>query len=318
MKLFKKRGFAVTIMILAIIGSLVFAFATQRQEYHPESQSAAVSYASGSAAEYTQFIYDDTGTLDSAQIEKLSAYNAALDYRYGSIVGIYITDSPDGEDIVDATYDAAEELGLGESDMCLLIDLESRDWYAQPGNELSYYVDNELEIIFRRNMTQDVYTDSAAAQLDALMDAVSDWYEDNIPQQTQTQAHVTTATGGIRSGIVAIIVILITIFVIISLISSICRRVTHRPFFWFGGGPRPPRHHWHHTPPPPHGPGPMGGGPRPGGPRPGGSPRPPHNFGGGSRGSFGGGSRGGGFGGGSRGGGFGGGSRGGGFGGSRR
>lgn len=325
MKLFKKHGFAVAVMIVAIIGSLVFAhFYHPQQEYTPESQSAAEDWAEENASEYRQFIVDKTDALSEKEIERLSEYNAALDYRYGGIVGIYLTDLPDGEDIADATYDAADTLGLGDSDLCLLIDMGGKDWYAVPSDSLLDYVDNEFELIFRQNMTQSVYSGDADEQLTELMEDLTDWYEDNVPQQVKT-----TDTYGEGGVFVAIFVILIIILVFIALISSIVRRVVHRPFIWFGGGPRPPRHHWHHNPPPPPHGGPMGGGPRRGGAPPRSTPPrstpKPNNFGGGSRGGFGGSSRGGfgggsrgGFGGGSRGGGFGGGSRGGGFGGSRR
>ena len=332
MSIFKKRGFAVAVLIVAIIGSLVFAqLHRTEQPYNPESQSAAQEWAGKHASEYEKYISDETGTLDSAQIKKLSVYDAALDYRFGSITGIAIVDGLDGKTIEDAAYDSGAALGLGENDLCLIIDMDTKDWYAAAGDNLAGYVDNALEILFRQSMTQDVYSGRAGEQLLSLMSGLSGWYEGQVPEkQTQTAG---VSIGG--ASIFAILMVVLAIVFIVALISAIGRRTYARPVFWFGGfGPRPWFHRHHHTPPPPPPGGPMGGGPRPGGPRPSGGLRPSSpprstprsgGFGGSSRGGsfgssrsggFGGSSRGGSFGG-SRGGGFGGGSRGGGFGGRR-
>lgn len=331
MKFFKKYGVAITILVLAIVLSLAFGQLHKTQQpYTPDSASAAQDWAKEHASEYEKFISDETGTLSTSEITKLSEYDAALDYRYGSIVGIKITDAYDGGSIVDAAYDAGYDLGLGESDLSILIVTGDQEWYAVPGDDLADYVDNELEILFRQSLTDDIYTSKAGKQLLTLMNGLSDWYGKNLPQKQ-------TAGSGESRGdsIMAVLIILVVLIVIVALISSIGRRSYGGPVFFFGR-PRPWFHHHHHMPPPPPPGGPMGGGPRPGpggpgmGGRPGGASRPSSpprssgGFGSSTRGSsFGGSSRGGSFGGGSRSGGsrsggFGGGSRGGSFGGSSR
>lgn len=328
MKFFKKQGVAVTITLILIVAALAVGFfgSSGKTEYEPESATSAASWAKEHAGEYVKFIRDDAGLLSDSTIQKLARVDAELDYTYSSIVAVAAVDGLDGANIEDAAYDYGYEIGCGESDLMLLIDTASQDWYVAWGDEMSYYINNELEIIFRSYMGEKVFSGSADKQLEALFTDLGDWYQDTIPM---ADSHEETASAG--SHIATTLLTLCIIIAVIAVIVALCSRPRRRYYgapggsggFWRGmflgsmlGGNR----HHHTPPPPPHNPPPHGGAGfgggvnRSSGPRPGG-------FGGSSRGgSFGSGSRGG-FGGSSRGGSFGGrsgGSRGGGFGGGRR
>ena len=323
MNFFKKQGVAITITIILIVAALAIGFfgSAGKTEYAPESAASASGWAKEHAGEYQKFIRDDAGLLSASTEETLARIDAELDYTYASIMAVAVVDGLDGADIEDAAYDYGYELGCGESDLMLLIDTASQDWYLVWGEDMAYFVNNELEIIFRSYMGEKVFSGSADKQLQALYTDLADWYADTIPV---ADAKGQTESSG--SGIAALLLTACIIIAVVAVIVALCSRPRRT---YYAGAPRSSGGFWrgmflgsmlgnhhHHTPPPPHNPPPPprggagfgGGANRSSGPRPGG-------FGGGNRGSFGGGSRGG-FGGGSRGG-FGGGSRGG-FGGGRR
>ena len=323
MNFFKKQGVAITITIILIVAALAIGFfgSAGKTEYAPESAASASGWAKEHAGEYQKFIRDDAGLLSASTEETLARIDAELDYTYASIMAVAVVDGLDGADIEDAAYDYGYELGCGESDLMLLIDTASQDWYLVWGEDMAYFVNNELEIIFRSYMGEKVFSGSADKQLQALYTDLADWYADTIPV-----ADAQGQTGSSGSGLAAPLLPACLRPPAVPLIGALCARPRRT---YYAGAPRSSGGFWrgmflgsmlgnhhHHTPPPPHNPPPPprggagfgGGANRSSGPRPGG-------FGGGSRSSFGGGSRGG-FGGGSRGG-FGGGGRGG-FGGGRR
>ncbi len=338
MSFFKKQGVAVTITVLMVVAAVAIGFfaSAGKTEYDPNSAADAASWAKEHAGEFEQFIYDEAGLLSDSTVQKLARANAELAYTYASIVGVAVVDDLDGADIGDAAYDYGYTIGCGESDLMLLIDVGTRDWYVASGDDMAYFMNNELEVIFRSYMGEAVFSGSADKQLEALFTDLADWYEDTIPV---ADSHGKTLSYGseVEDGLLAVCLFI----AVVTLIVVLCSRPRRRYYasgssggsngFWkgmFWGSvlsgnrrrsppppPPPPR-----NPPPPGGPG-FGSGPS----KSSGSNRSSSSrssgFGGSSRGgSFGGSSRSGGFGGSSRGGSFGGrsgGSRGGGFGGRR-
>ena len=344
MNVFKKRGVALTVLILAVIAAILIGQLTKPsvdETYKPESDATAQSWAKAHADSYTAYVQDGAGLFSSQTLQTLAQDNAALDYRYGGILGV-VTAKSLGDTTIKAYSDqicyGTDTYGNG--DLVLLVNEETGEWYVSPGDDISYYLNDELEILFTQNLGDSFWADPDG-RIVTLFTQVSGWYAKNVPvsgqEAQQEQASQKSSSSGV-GGIVVLILVLFIIFVILSFVFSLVagvRRVIggygffgpfwgpwwggcyHRHPRWFGG--------FHGAPPPPphHG---------PGGPRPPRSDPPRYNgggrsgFGGGSRGGFGGGSRGGFGGGGSRGGfssgggrgGFGGGGSRGGFGGGRR
>ena len=326
MNVFKKRGVAVTVLILAVIAAILIGQLTKPsvdETYKPESSATAQSWAKEHAGSYTAYVQDEAGLFSSATKQALAEDNAALDYQYSGILGV-VTVSTLGDSTIKAYSDkicyGTDTYGNG--DLVLLIDEESGQWYVSPGDDISYYLNDNLEIIFTQNLGDSFWSDPDGA-ITTLFTQVSGWYAKNVPVSGQAAQQAQTAQKSSDSGVGGIIVLILVLFIIFviisfvfSLIAGVRRAIGGYGFFgpfwgpWWGGCyHRHPR--WfggfHGAPPPPphHGPGGPGGGPRP--------PRndPPRYNGGGRSGSGGGGSRGGFGGGGSRGGFGGGGSRGG-------
>ena len=304
MKFFKKQGVAVTICIVMIVAAIAIGFfgSAGKTEYKPDSAASAADWGREHAGEYVKFISDGAGLLSDSAVQKLAQTDAELDYTYSSIVAVAVVNGLGGQDIEDAAYDYGSALGCGETDLMLLIDTGSQDWYVAWGDEMSYYVNNELEIIFRSYMGEKVFSGSADKQLQALFTDLAGWYEDTIPV---ADSHGETASAGSR--LATLLLTVCIIIAVVAVIVALCARPRRRYYgaacgsggFWRGMflGSMLNGNHRHSPPPPPHNP--------PGGGFGGGSSGFGGGFGGSSRGGFGGGNRGG-FGGSSRGGGFGG------------
>lgn len=308
-------------------------------------ESAALD-ESLSTSKYEKYIWDDAGVLSSKTEKQIALYNANWDYRYNSVVAIAATDSTGG--IEDFAWDQGIDMGLGEGDAILAIDLRAGDWFVAPGDDFSTILTNKV--------TSEL-SDILSGKLDDK--TVLAFYQE-LNQVYYANFGLGNAGGGsdysygynsgvdTAAGVMMLVFILIAIVLVVNAIDRMRYNtyrqryygvlnppVIFRPiFFWHGPGTSWYRRNWRQPPPPPPpGPGP---GNRPGGGFGGGS------FGGGSSGGFGGrgnsgprgggtfggrpsgGGRSGGFGGsfgggssfgGSRGGGSFGGSRGGGFGG---
>ena len=331
---FNRKNVAVTITLVVIAIALVIGFASapkQAATTSTTSQAASVSTDAASWAkknyeQYEDFLDDDADLFDDVTLEAFAKYNAQLDYTYGSIMGLVTTDDLGGKSMADYAIDESADLELGDSDMLLLIDTDSEQWYLAYGDEMASYVDNDLSILFKENLGS-LFTGNAESSVTGLYKGLLSWYASNIPaashEDAQTQPVSYRQEEHVSFG--SILLTIIIILIVLRIIFRPRRRYYDdgvyygggRPGFWSGMfvGSMLGRNRGHRPPPPPGprpGYRPPSGGARPGGfgARPGGSGFKPSSRG------FGGGSRGGGFGG--RGGGFGGGSRGGGFGGGRR
>lgn len=332
---FGKKSVAVTITLVVIALAIVIGAVTAPKAASTTpvstassstSDSAAKSWAKKNYAQYETFLHDDAGLFDSSELKDFAKADAQLDYTYASILGVQTVSTLNGASMEDAAISYSEKLQLGDSDMLLLIDNDTEQWYLAYGNDMADYVNNDLSILFRDNLGK-FFDGDAGKCVENLFDDVLSWYQANIPAASGGVSQPETVYVQKEERGMDLFGILITILVIVIICKIIFRprRRYYDDGAYYGGGPRPGfwsgmfwgsmlgRNRGHRAPPPPPGPRP---GPRPGGfnTRPGGSGFKPSSrgFGGGSFG----GSRGGGFGG--RGGGFGGGSRGGGFGGGRR
>lgn len=317
MKFYQKRGFAMVVLILAIIGSGVYGI-SKKPAAPPE-------------VSYYNWICDQAGLLDQETRQTIQDYNTAWNKQYYAVVAVAAVDDIRGWKPEDYARELGAKWGLGANDMLLLL-VKGGDWYVACGDDLADQMTDTQQTKLKTALDTPYYAgDYSQAAVDffrqsdvVLAQTLGQSGSHQQPAQKREWQQPSAASGVSVSGVVLLIV---GIFVIWSLLDRmrynryrrrpvVAGGPVYYPIFW-GRRPRAPR--------PPRGPGgPMGGGPRPprsasprsprsSGPRPG-------NYSRSSSGGFGGGSRSGGFG--NRGG-FGGGgrssggSRGGGFGGRR-
>ena len=322
MKFFQKRGVAITITLILIVAALLIG---------KPWASSNTSTASAANSDYLSYIADDANALTNDARSKVADYMETLDNKYNSIVALMTITDTDGETMEDYAKSVWDEAEFLDSDMLLVVNTETGEWYLQPGSEIAPYADASLESLFTNDLDNANLADGGKWATDLYKDLLS-WYGKTIPKASSTStadAEAVRQSAPRRHSLWKTVLIILIIYWVLKAIFGRSRRNDDdddyrggssggsgggfwKGMFWgslLGGSSR---NRWRTPPPPP--------GPRPG-PRPGGGSRGGFSggsrggFSGGSRGGFGGGSRGG-FGGGSRGG-FGGGSRGG-FGGGRK
>jgi len=340
---------AVVVLVISVIAAIVLGQVRKPGPGPevPNAPSAAAGLDKGlSTSKYEKFLVDDADILSAAQEEDILTYDANWDYRYNSVVAVVTVERVPGGDLEEATFDWADEMGLGEGDAILLIAMGDGDYYFNYGNDFATIitgsVSKDLDAVLRRD-------GQAGALVLAFFARMDEVYRDNFGLgNAEGGASYAPSPAGESGAVVMLVIFLLIVFLVLSAIDRsrynayraryygvMDPPVVFRPiFFWHG-----PRYGWYRRrwrqppPPPPRGPRGPGGGFGGGfgggasssfGGRGASKPRGGGTFGGrstggGMRGGFGGsfgGSRGGSFGGG-RSGGFGGGRSGGSFGGSR-
>ena len=339
MKILQKKSVAILLTVVMILAGIGIGQMRADQAPPVSTTGETALDTSLSTAAYENWLWDEADVFSKGEEKQICLYNANWDKRYTSLVAVAAVKSVTG-DIADYAYELGNDIGLGQGDALLVLDIGGKDAYLATGDdfadrmlsstEASKYLDLYLyEDFMKGNYAKGVLT---------LLAELNVRYVD-VFGAGKAEAQVVSSSGETLLGIIVLVVILI---VIASLIDSM-RYNTYRQSYY--GVPNPPyvfrpilfwhgpsygwyRRRWRQPPPPPPrgprgpggfgGSGGFGGGSRPSS-RPGGfsSNHRGGGFGGSSRGGGFGGSRGGGFGGASRGGGFGG-SRGGGFGGGSR
>ncbi len=355
MKFFQKRSVAILITLVVIAGAIGIGQWRGVGMTTPVPEQPSVSTGldqSLSTGKYEKYIYDGANILSSSAERDLLLYNANWDYRYNSVIAVVTVENATGGDVESLAWDQGLDMGLGEGDAVLALDVNGGAYWVAPGEDFSTIltskVAGELETGLKSNFGASRYEEGILGFY-ASMNQV---YLDNFGLGNAETGNITYGEGQFAIG-TAIFLLVLGLILFLAIASAIDNSryntyygryygvgappVMFRPIlFWHG-----PSYGWYRNRWSPsyrtryhdhNGRGPGGGfgggsssgfggrgnsGPRGGGTF-GGKPS-----GGGSRGGFGGsfsgGSRGGGSFGGSRGGGFGGGfsggSRGGGFGG---
>ena len=352
MEFFKKRGVALAVLVIAIVGA-VFIGQGRKDSFIANKPTELLDVA------YQNWICDDADLLSDQTEQLIRDYNGSWNGKYYAITAVATIDHLAGWDGQDYAAKLGETWGLGSNDMILLL-VKDGDWQVYCGDNVGYAMTDTQQNQLRQAIETTYYSgdfDSAVtaffrqadvfyaqARLDtAGSSSDGGWYAPDAP----------AASSADGTSIGAVVMLIIGIFVVWMLLDAVrysryrrryvvaapvnVVRPVYYPIFWgralrpraprqprapYGGGPRPPMGGGGYQPP-------RGGNYRP----PQNNYRPPRStprsgggsfnsrpggfggggFSGGSRGGFGGG----GFGGGSRGG-RGGGFGGGGFGGGRR
>ena len=309
MKFFQKRWVAVLVAIVAIVvGIGLGQLRANRAPDVPTTGETALDTSLSTSA-YETWIWDEAGVLSSGEEKQICLYNANWDKRYTSLLAVAAVKSVDG-DIADYSYELGNEIGLGQGDALLVLDIGGKDAYLATGNDFADELLNDTQATTYLDLYlyEDFMDGNYGKGVLTFMAALNDRYVEAFGGE-----RVESIDGA--GTVVSVIVMLLILFVIINAIDK-SRYNTYRRRYY--GVPNPPyvfrpllfwhgpsygwyRRRWRQPPPPP-------------------PPRGPSNRGPGSPGGFGGtggftnNNRGSGFGGNARGGGFSSGSRGSGFG----
>lgn len=122
MKFYQKRGFALVVLILAIIGSGVYGIS---------KKPAALPEVS-----YYNWICDEAGLLDQETRQTIQDYNTAWNKQYYAVVAVAAVDDIRGWSSEDYARELGARWGLGANDMLLLL-VKGGDWYVACGDNLA-------------------------------------------------------------------------------------------------------------------------------------------------------------------------------------
>ena len=295
MKFLKKRPVAIVIAVLAIALGIGLGQLRANRAPAPPSTGETALDTSLSTAAYETWLWDEANVFSSSEEKNICLYNANWDQRYTSLLAVAAVKSVDG-DIADYAYALGNEIGLGQGDALLVLDVGGQDAYLATGEDFAEVLLNDTQATTYLNLH--LYEDFMAGNYGkgvlSFMAALNERYVEVFGSERTDS----TADG---SAIFTVIFLLIVLFVILNAIDK-ARYNTYRrryygvinpPYlfrpilFWHGPSYGWYRRRWAPPPPPP----------------PGGNRRPPSGGFGGSSG-FTSNNRGGGFGGSSRGGGF--------------
>ncbi len=349
MKFLQKRSVAILLTIVMIAAGIGLGQVRANQAPPPPTTGQAALDTSLPTSAYETWIWDEAEVFSSGDEKQICLYNANWDRRYTSLLAVAAVKAVDG-DLADYAYELGNEIGLGQGDALLVLDIGGREAYLATENDFADQLLSDTQVTSYLNLYlyEDFINGNYGKGVLTFMSALNDRYVEVFGSGNSGTIHLGESKGSSLMGIIGLVVILLVIASIVDRLryNSYRQRyygVPNPPYifrpilFWHGPTFGWYRRRWRRPPPPPppkgpRGPGSFGGGfggtggftqnNRGGGF--GGSSRGGGfgssrggGFGSSRGGSFGGSSRGGGFGG-SRGGGFGGGSRGGGFGGGSR
>ena len=339
MKILQKKSVAILLTVVMVLAGVGIGQVRANQAPPVPTAGETALDTTLSTAAYENWLWDEADVFSKSEEKQICIYNANWDKRYTSLVAVAAVKSVTG-DLADYAYELGNDIGLGQGDALLVLDIGGKDAYLATGDDFanSMLSDTEASKYLDLYLYEDFMNGNYAKGVLTLLAELNVRYVDVFGAGKAEGQVISISSGG--ETLMGIIVLMVILIVIASLVDSMRYNAYRQSYY---GVPNPPyvfrpilfwhgpsygwyRRRWHQPPPPPRGPrgpggmggpGGFGGGSRPSS-RPGGfsSNNRGGGFGGSSRGSGFGGSRGGGFGG-SRGGGFSGGSRGGGFGGRR-
>ena len=132
---FRKRGVAIGLTALVVLGCLVYGFTRPRETPAPVPEAAVAELT---PARSVAAPVDAAGILSADTAQKLQQYNIGWDRSYHSVIAVATVHGTGGKDLEDFSIDYGTSMGLGGDDMLLLIDADAKD---------SFFVVSSSEII---------------------------------------------------------------------------------------------------------------------------------------------------------------------------
>ena len=161
MKLYQKRGFALVVLIAAVVLASVYGISRKPADL------IKVSYHHW-IADSAELLSDDTEAI----AEK---YNETWDSKYSSVMAVATVSDTKGYTLEEYARKLAENWGLGTNDICLVIDKEKDDYYAAFGSSFTQKTTDTQQWQLKTAIEQTLYDgeyDSAVTALYRAADVV--------------------------------------------------------------------------------------------------------------------------------------------------
>ena len=226
MKFYQKRGFALVVLILAILGASVYGI-SKKPASLPE-------------VSYSNWICDQAGLLTQDARQTIQEYNTAWNDKYYAVAAVAAVDNIRGWKPEDYARELGAKWGLGANDMLLLL-VKDGDWYVACGDDLADQMTDTQQTKLKTALDTPYYAgDYSQATVDffrqsdvVLAQTLGQSGSHQQPAQNREWQQPSAASGVSVSGVVLLIV---GIFVIWSLLDRMrYNRYRRRPVV--AGGP---------------------------------------------------------------------------------
>ena len=212
MKLFKKKGVAIAVMVLAIVLSSAYGISRRPAVSVPEGGTQLDE--SLSTAAFAPYVVDRAQVLSDKTEEMVCLYNANWDRMAGGILAVVTVETGGGETAEDQAWDWAGSLQLGEDDAILLLDAGTGDYslvasgrfYDLLAGQPASFVDTALYDSARTG----AYDAGVEALFGALHVVISDTYA----------ARGSSGGASALVGVVLLMVVLVVVLVMVLVVLS--------------------------------------------------------------------------------------------------
>ena len=130
MDFFKKRGVALAVLVIAIVGA-VFIGRSRKDSFIANKPTELLDVA------YQNWICDDADLLSDQTEQLIRDYNGSWNGKYYAITAVAAIDHLAGWDGQDYAAKLGETWGLGRNDMILLL-VKDGDWQVYCGDNVGY------------------------------------------------------------------------------------------------------------------------------------------------------------------------------------
>ena len=122
------------------------------------------------------YVYDDAQVLSDREAELLREKNQLLDRQYDGVVAC-VTTNYGREDLYRFAMDYAEEIGLGQRDFIVVLDIAGDNyWLVQGSGLVGQFTDEDCEDYAWTYLEDDFAQGEYGSALLRLLDALDGWY----------------------------------------------------------------------------------------------------------------------------------------------
>ena len=249
MKFYQKRGFALVVLVLAILGSCVYGISKKPADLPQVS--------------YGNWLRDDADLLTDETEASLRQYDQSWDSDYRAIIAVATLDTLNGWTYEKAAAELGSQWGLGGNDMLLLL-VKDSDYYVALGDNVLDAMTDTYQAGLQGAVETPYYQGDYDAAALAFFRQADVFYAQTLGRQQSGGSYSDHEDNGAWQGndsgsVAAVVLLVVGIFVVWILLDGLrYRRYRRRPVgvggpvyypvFW-GRHPRPPR-----RPAPPRGP----------------------------------------------------------------
>ena len=175
MKILKKQGVAWIVTIVMIAAGI--GLGQMRADAAPEvpTTGTAALDTTLSIAAYENWLWDEADVFSSSEEKKICLYNANWDKRYSSLIAVAAVKNAEG-DIADYAYELGNEIGLGQGDALLVLDIGGKDAFMATGDDFDSRMLNSTQVTtyLDQYLYEDFMDGNYGKGVVTLLDAIND------------------------------------------------------------------------------------------------------------------------------------------------